>query len=61
MDNNLWERERRSIFKRLLREYEDEGYNRTEANHFARIELKDIMIDKVSFVNELWDQEYEEK
>ena len=61
MDKNLWEKERRSIFKRLLREYEDECYNRTEANHFAKIELRDIMIDKVSFVNELWEQEYEEK
>ena len=61
MDKNLWERERRSIFKRLLREYEDEGYNRTEANHFAKIELQDIMEEKGSFVNELWEQEYEEK
>jgi hypothetical protein len=61
MDKNLWERERRSIFKRLLREYENEGYSRTEANYFAKIELRDIMIDKVSFVNELWEQEYEEK
>ena len=50
-DKNLWESERRSIFKRLLREYEDEGYDRTEANHFASIELKDIMEEKVSFVN----------
>ena len=61
MDKNLWEKERRSIFKRLLREYENEGYSRTEANYFAKIELRDIMIDKVSFVNELWEQEYEEK
>ena len=61
MDKNLWERERRSIFKRLLREYENEGYSRTEANYFAKIELRDILIDKVSFVNELWEQEYEEK
>jgi len=61
MGKNLWERERRSIFKRLLREYENEGYSRTEANYFAKIELRDIMIDKVSFVNELWEQEYEEK
>ena len=61
MDKNLWERERRSIFKRLLREYEDEGYDRTESNYFAKIELQDIMEEKVSFVNELWEQEYEEK
>ena len=61
MDKNLWEKERRSIFKRLLREYEDERYNRAEANHFAKIELQDIMEEKVSFVNELWEQEYEEK
>ena len=61
MSKNLWELERKMLFHKLYKEYEDEGYDRTEANHFASIELKDIMEEKVSFVNELWEQEYEEK
>jgi len=61
MFRNLWEQERRSIFKRLLKDYEAEGYSRQEAGSLARKEVNEIMVEKEDFVNNLWDESYEEE
>ena len=61
MFRNLWEQERRSIFKRLLKDYEAEGYSRQEAGSLARKEVNEIMVEKEDFVHQLWDEAYDEE
>tara|TARA_R110002012_G_scaffold277611_1_gene465117 strand:- start:1317 stop:1502 length:186 start_codon:yes stop_codon:yes gene_type:complete len=61
MSKNLWDQERRTLFKNLLKEYEDEGYTREEAGKLARKEVNEMMVDKEDFVNKIWDQSYEEE
>jgi|TARA_R110000751_G_scaffold10740_2_gene38809 hypothetical protein len=61
MSKNLWDQERKVLFKNLLKEYETEGYTREEANTLARKEVNEVMLDKEDFVNKIWDQAYEEE
>lgn len=61
MSKNLWQKERRTIFKSLLKEYEAEGYSRREAGQLARKESNEIMVDKEDFINNIWDESYEEE
>ncbi len=61
MVRNLWDQERRTLFKNLIKEYESEGYNKEEAGRFARKEVNEMMLEKEEFVNNIWDQSYEEE
>jgi|TARA_R100000781_G_scaffold1021_1_gene1692 hypothetical protein len=61
MVKNLWDQERRILFKNVLKEYETEGYTREEAGKLARKEVNELMVDKEDFVNKIWDQSYEEE
>ena len=61
MDRNLWDKERRTIFKNLLKEYQEEGYDKHEAGMLARKEADEIMEEKEGFVSDLWDSAYEEE
>jgi|TARA_R110002012_G_scaffold136385_3_gene290701 hypothetical protein len=60
MTKNLWQRERQAMFRELVRQYQDEGYNTKEAKKYAKQEINEIMEDKESFVQELWEQTYED-
>jgi hypothetical protein len=60
MDRNLWEHERRTIFKNLLKEYQEEGYDKHEAGSLARKETNEIMVEKEGFVSDIWNSAYEE-
>ena len=60
MDRNLWEHERRTIFKNLLKEYQEEGYDKHEAGSLARKETNEIMVEKEDFISDIWDRAYEE-
>ena len=40
---NLWEKDRKTIFRELLSTYMEEGYNRKEAKKLASIETEEIM------------------
>ena len=46
MVRNLWDQERRTLFKNLIKEYESEGYNKEEAGRFARKEVDEMMLEK---------------
>ena len=59
MTKNLWERDRRRIFKKYLREYLNEGYNRNEAGIMAKREVDDVMSDQENFVKTLWNNQDE--
>ena len=59
MTKNLWERDRRRIFKKYLREYLNEGYDRSEAGIMAKREVDDVMSDQENFVRTLWNNQDE--
>jgi hypothetical protein len=59
MTKNLWERDRRRIFKKYLREYLSEGYDRNEAGIMAKRETDDTMSDQENFVKTLWNNQDE--
>ena len=59
MTKNLWERDRRRIFKKYRREYLSEGYDRNEAGVMAKREVDDVMSDQENFVKTLWNNQDE--
>ena len=59
MTKNLWEKDRKTWFRALVREYQREGYSLKEAKHLARKETDDIMSDKEQFVNQIIEDEWE--
>ena len=61
MDRNLWDQDRRSIFKNLLKEYQEEGYSKEEAGVMARKEANEIMEEKEGFISDIWNSTYEEE
>tara|TARA_R110000824_G_scaffold131859_1_gene294130 strand:+ start:179 stop:361 length:183 start_codon:yes stop_codon:yes gene_type:complete len=60
MTKNLWEQERKSLLYSKIKEYEEEGYDRSEAKTLAKKEVDEIMTDKEGFIFELWNNSYEE-
>jgi len=59
MTKNFWERDRKTIYKSLVKEYQKEGYSQKEARKFASQETREIMSDKEYFVKGLLDLEEE--
>ena len=57
---NLWERDRKTWFRALVREYQREGYSSKEAKRLARNETDEIMADKEGFVKEILKEEWED-
>ena len=60
MAKNLWDRDRKSIYKGLVKEYQQEGYDIKEARRMARQETDEIMAAKNLFVDTLIEVEEEE-
>ena len=60
MNNNFWEKEKRYLFKNLLKQYKEEGYDMEEAKQLAKLEANEIMEDKEDFVTNLWKETYED-
>tara|TARA_R100001143_G_C3341125_1_gene124325 strand:- start:157 stop:342 length:186 start_codon:yes stop_codon:yes gene_type:complete len=60
MSKNFWQKERSSLFKNLLREYKEEGYDNKEAKQLAKIEINEIMEDKEDFVSNIWKETFED-
>ena len=54
MTKHLWQRERNNIFRNLVKQYKEEGYDKKEARKFAKQEINDIMEDKEDFVKNIW-------
>jgi hypothetical protein len=59
MSKNLWQKERSTIFRDLVRQYSEEGYNQKEANRLARQEVEEIMEDKDDFVSDIWSDQFD--
>ena len=60
MAKNLWEKDRKSIYKGLVKEYQQEGYDIKEARRLASQEPDELMADKKFFVDTLIEVEEEE-
>jgi metal-responsive CopG/Arc/MetJ family transcriptional regulator len=60
MPKNLWQKERSAIFRDLVRQYNEEGYNQKEAKRLARQEVEEIMEDKDDFVNDIWSNQFDD-
>ena len=60
MPKNLWQKERGAIFRDLVRQYSEEGYNNKEAKRLARQEVEEIMEDKDDFVNDIWSNQFDD-
>ena len=61
MTKNFWQRDRNTIFRDLVNQYEEEGYDKKEAKKLARQEGDEIMLDKEDFVNEIWESSYDDR
>ena len=48
------------MFKHLIRQYREEGYDIKEARKYAKQELAEIMEDKEDFVQNIWNETYED-
>jgi hypothetical protein len=60
MSKNFWQRDRNTIFKDLVSQYEEEGYDKKEARKLAKQEADEIMLDKEDFVSDIWQSSYDE-
>jgi hypothetical protein len=60
MPKNIWQKERSAIFRDLVRQYSEEGYNSKEAKRLARQEVEEIMEDKDDFVNDIWSNQFDD-
>ena len=60
MSKNFWQKERSSLWRGLVRQYKEEGYDIKEARKLANIEINEIMEDKEDFVSNLWDETFED-
>ncbi len=60
MNKNLWEKDRKNLFRSIKREYQSEGYTPEEAKKLAKEEVDEIMEDKELFVSNLWKEKYQD-
>ncbi len=60
MTDELWKQEQSQVYREFLKEYLTEGYDLEEAKDFARRDTKEVMQDKLDFVEELWDNSFDE-
>ena len=60
MTKHLWQKDRESLFRELVQQYRDEGYDNKDAKRFAKQEINEIMEDKEDFVSDLWQETFEE-
>lgn len=59
---NLWEKDRKTIFKELYQQYLEEGYSQKDAKKFASEETEDFMSYDRDFINNIFNyQDYEEE
>ena len=60
MSKNLWQKERQPLFRDLVKQYQEEGYDSREAKKYAKQEINEIMEDKENFVQNIWKDTYED-
>jgi len=55
MKTSLWRQEQSQVYREFLKEYLAEGYDFKEAKQLAKQDTKEVMEDKLDFVEDLWD------
>ena len=58
---NLWEKDRKTIFKELYQQYLEEGYSKKESKKFASIEMEEFMSIGEDFIKDIFYQQEEEE
>jgi hypothetical protein len=58
---NFWDKDRKSIYRSLVKEYQREGYDMKDAKRLAKMETDEVMADKEYFVNNLIDLDEEQR
>ena len=58
---NLWEKDRKTIFKELYRQYLEEGYSKKESKKFASLETEEVMSINEDFIKDNFYQREEEE
>lgn len=57
---NLWEKDRKTVYKELYSQYLQEGYSPKEAKKYASEETEEFMSGEADFVKELFSYQEEE-
>lgn len=57
--SNLWDKDKKTIFRELYHQYLEEGYNQKEAKRMAKEESEEIYSDQVGFAFGVVEKEYE--
>jgi len=57
---NLWDKDRKIIFRELYTMYLEEGYSSKEAKKLAQEETNEMLADNSAFVKEILDSEEED-
>jgi hypothetical protein len=58
---NLWEKDRKTIFKELYRQYLEEGYSKKESKKFASLETEEVMTSNEDFIKNIFYKQEEEE
>jgi|TARA_R110000803_G_scaffold122389_1_gene190381 hypothetical protein len=58
---NLWEKDRKTVFKELYKQYLEEGYSKKEAKKFASDETEEFMSFDEDFVKDIFSYQEEEE
>ena len=56
---NLWDNDKKKLYKEIYEELIQEGYSPHEAKKYAREELADKIESDTDFINEIIKQEYD--
>lgn len=61
MSVNLWEKDRKRLFRELYSQYIDEGYDSKTAKRYAKEEAEEIMADNSDYIDTInkavWDDD----
>lgn len=57
---NLWDKDRKIVFRELYTMYLEEGYSNKEAKRLAQEEANEMLADDSAFVKEILDGEEED-
>jgi len=53
MSKNLWQKERKQLFRQLTEQYQNEGYDIKTARKLAKEETEEIMSHELNFVDNI--------
>ena len=59
MTINLWDKDKKTIFRELYHQYLDEGYNQKDAKRMAKEEADEMYAEQIGFAFGVVEKEYE--